>query len=112
MPGSGATTVLSNLALACAATDERILVIDGSITLGTLVALAALVQRIYQPLTALTNARIDIMTAFVSFDRVFEVLDIRNPIADRPGAQDLPGPDEVELLGAVEDEDPDAGGHA
>ncbi len=66
-----------------------ILVIDGAITLGTLVALAALVQRIYQPLTALTNARIDIMTAFVSFDRVFEVLDIRNPIEDRPGAQDL-----------------------
>jgi ATP-binding cassette subfamily B protein len=66
-----------------------ILVIDGSITLGTLVALAALVQRIYQPLTALTNARIDIMTAFVSFDRVFEVLDIRNPIEDRPGAQEL-----------------------
>lgn len=66
-----------------------LLVIDGSITLGTLVALAALVQRIYQPLTALTNARIDIMTAFVSFDRVFEVLDIRNPIEDRVGARDL-----------------------
>ena len=66
-----------------------ILVIDGAITLGTLVALAALVQRIYQPLTALTNARIDIMTAFVSFDRVFEVLDIRNPIEDRPGAEEL-----------------------
>ncbi len=68
------------------------LVIDGDITLGTLVALAALVQRIYQPLTALTNARIDVMTAFVSFDRVFEVLDIANPIQDRPGAVDLVDP--------------------
>lgn len=66
-----------------------LLVIDGTITLGTLVALAALVTRIYQPLTALTNARIDIMTAFVSFERVFEVLDIRNAIQDRPGAIDL-----------------------
>jgi ATP-binding cassette subfamily B protein len=66
-----------------------ILVIDGDMTIGTLVALAALVTRIYQPLTALTNARIDIMTAFVSFERVFEVLDIRNPIQDRPGAVDL-----------------------
>ena len=42
--------------------------------------------RIYAPLTALTNARVDIMTAFVSFDRVFEVLDTPNAIADRPGA--------------------------
>ena len=66
-----------------------LMVIDGSISLGTLVALAALVSRIYQPLTALTNARIDVMTAFVSFERVFEVLDIRNAIQDRPGAIDL-----------------------
>ena len=66
-----------------------LMVIDGSISLGTLVALAALVTRIYQPLTALTNARIDVMTAFVSFERVFEVLDIRNAIEDRPGAIDL-----------------------
>ncbi len=66
-----------------------LLVIDGSLSIGTLVAMAALVQRIYQPLTALTNARLDVMTAFVSFDRVFEVLDIRNPIEDRPGAVDL-----------------------
>ena len=62
------------------------LVIDRSLSTGELVALGALVQRIYQPLTALTNARIDVMTAFVSFERVFEVLDIRNAIADRPGA--------------------------
>ena len=68
------------------------LVISGAITIGTLVALAAYVTRIYQPLTALTNARVDVMTALVSFDRVFEVLDTPNPIVDRPGAVDLVDP--------------------
>jgi ATP-binding cassette subfamily B protein len=68
-----------------------LMVIDGDLEAGTLVAMGVLVQRIYQPLTALTNARVDIMTALVSFERVFEVLDIRNPIEDRPGAVDLVG---------------------
>ncbi len=64
-------------------------VIDGSMSVGTLVALATFVGRIYNPLTALTNARVDVMTALVSFERVFEVLDAPNPIMDRPGAVDL-----------------------
>ncbi len=68
------------------------LVISGSMSIGTLVALAAFIGRIYQPLTSLTNARVDIMTAFVSFERVFEVLDAPNPIPDRPGAVDLVAP--------------------
>ena len=68
------------------------LVITGTLSIGTLVAMAAYVTRIYTPLTSLTNARVDIMTAFVSFDRVFEVLDTPNPIADRPGAIDLVEP--------------------
>lgn len=68
------------------------LVISGAITIGTLVALGTYVTRIYQPLTSLTNARVDIMTALVSFDRVFEVLDAPNPIQDRPGAVDLVAP--------------------
>ena len=68
------------------------LAISGSITPGTLVALAAFVGRIYGPLTSLTNARVDIMTALVSFERVFEVLDAPNPVADRPGAVDLVSP--------------------
>jgi len=68
------------------------LAISGSITPGTLVALAAFVGRIYGPLTSLTNARIDVMTALVSFERVFEVLDAPNPIPDRPGAVDLVAP--------------------
>ncbi|MFV0317734.1 MAG: ABC transporter ATP-binding protein [Microthrixaceae bacterium] len=65
-------------------------VISGSITAGSLVALATLVTRIYEPLTSLTNARVDVMSAFVSFERVFEVLDASNPITDRPGAEALP----------------------
>ncbi len=65
------------------------LVISDAITLGTMVALAALVTRIYEPLTALSSARVDIMTALVSFERVFEVLDLRNPLVDREGAIEL-----------------------
>ena len=73
------------------------LVVSKTITPGTLVALAALVTRIYQPLTGLTNARVEVMTAFVSFDRVFEVLDAPVSIFDRPGAIDL-----VEPRGEIE----------
>jgi ATP-binding cassette subfamily B protein len=68
------------------------LVVSGAITVGTLVALGAFVSRLYGPLTALTNARVDIMTAFVSFERVFEVLDRPASIVDRPGAVDLVAP--------------------
>ena len=68
------------------------LVVNGDITDGTLVALATLVTRVYQPLTGLTNARVDLMTSMVSFERVFEVLDAREPIVDRPGAVDLVAP--------------------
>ncbi len=67
-------------------------VVDGSITNGDLVALASLVTRVYQPLTGLTNARVDLMTAMVSFERVFEVLDAPENITDRPGAVDLVAP--------------------
>ncbi len=69
-----------------------LLVVDGDITSGTLVALAALVMRVYQPLTGLTNARVDLMTSMVSFERVFEVLDARESISERPGAVDLIDP--------------------
>lgn len=76
------------------------LTIENTITIGTLTAMSLFVARIYTPLTSLTNARVDIMTAFVSFDRVFEVLDTENPITDRPGAIDL-----VDPVGSVEIED-------
>jgi ATP-binding cassette, subfamily B, bacterial len=68
------------------------LVISQAITLGTLVALGTYVTRLYAPLTGLSNARVDIMSALVSFDRVFEVLDLPNPIIDRAGATDLHHP--------------------
>ncbi len=68
------------------------LVVSGNLTAGTLVALAALVTRVYQPLTGLTNARVDLMTSLVSFERVFEVLDAPEAIRERPGAVDLVAP--------------------
>ncbi|MBJ7505325.1 MAG: ABC transporter ATP-binding protein [Ilumatobacteraceae bacterium] len=68
------------------------LVVSGDITSGTLVALAALVARVYMPLTALSNARVELLTSFVSFDRVFEVLDAPVSIVDRAGAFDLAHP--------------------
>jgi ATP-binding cassette subfamily B protein len=75
-----------------------LLVIDGALTVGTLAAMGLLVARVYTPLTSLTNARVDVMSALVSFERVFEVLDAPNPIVDRPGAVDLVAPrGEVEL---------------
>lgn len=67
-------------------------VIDGDLSIGTLVALGALVVRIYDPLTSLTNARVDVMSAFVSFERVFEVLGSPNPIADPPDPVELTDP--------------------
>ena len=67
------------------------MVVSGGITIGTLVAMAAFVQRIYQPLTGLTNARLEVMTALVSFERVFEVLDATVSITDKPGAFDIVG---------------------
>ena len=78
------------------------LVVSGDISNGTLVAMATLVARIYQPLTGLTNARVEVITAFVSFDRVFEVLDAPEAVTDRLGAVDLVAPHgEVEFDNVV-----------
>src|SRR5215216_1229311 len=68
------------------------LVVSGQLSSGTLVALAALTARVYTPLTGLTNARVDLMTSLVSFDRVFEVLDAPELIRERPGAIELVAP--------------------
>ncbi|RZV44798.1 MAG: ABC transporter ATP-binding protein [Acidimicrobiales bacterium] len=64
-------------------------VINGDITIGDLAALSLLVVRVYLPLTALTNARVDVTSALVSFERVFEILDMENPILDAPDAAEL-----------------------
>lgn len=62
------------------------------LTLGTLTALVALLARLYGPLMQVTNLRVDVMTALVSFDRVFEVLDIPHAIKDREDAAQVAGP--------------------
>jgi len=64
-------------------------VINGTLTLGTLLALSALLSRLYGPITALANVRVDIMTSLVSFERVFEVLDLKPMVTDKADAQFL-----------------------
>jgi ATP-binding cassette, subfamily B, bacterial len=67
------------------------LVISGSLKIGTLVALALLITRLYGPISQLTNIQVMFLTALVSFDRVFEVLDLKPLITDTPEATALPG---------------------
>ena len=69
------------------------LAINETITIGTLASMGVLVALLYGPLAQLTNARVDVMSAFVSFERVFEVLDAPNPVADAPDARALPTAD-------------------
>ncbi len=66
------------------------LAVQGAMTIGTLTALATLLLRLLGPLQGLSNVRVDVMTALVSFERVFEVLDLRSTVAERPGADELP----------------------
>ncbi len=66
------------------------LVISEVLTIGTLLALIGLLAQLYGPLTALSNVRVDVMTALVSFERVFEVLDLEPLVRESPGARDLP----------------------
>ena len=74
------------------------LAVTGRIEAGTIVTLALLLTRLYTPMTALANARVDVMTALVSFERVFEVLDLPPMITERPDARTLPdGPVGVRL---------------
>lgn len=63
------------------------LAISGGVTVGTLLAITALLGRLYGPLTALSNVRVDVMTALVSFERVFEVLDLTPMVQDHVDAQ-------------------------
>lgn len=75
-----------------------LLAADGTLQVGTLVALTAYLTRLYGPLTSLSNVQVDIMTALVSFDRVFEVLDLKPMIAERPNAMAIPrGPARIEF---------------
>ena len=62
------------------------LAVSGKVTVGTLLAITALLARLYGPLTALSNVRVDVMTSLVSFERVFEVLDLEPMVKNRDGA--------------------------
>jgi ATP-binding cassette, subfamily B, bacterial len=79
-------TLLASLATAVVYGVGGSLVIHGAFQIGALVTLALLLQRLYGPITSLSNVQVNVMTALVSFDRVFEVLDLKPLIQDRPGA--------------------------
>jgi ABC-type multidrug transport system fused ATPase/permease subunit len=93
-----ALTLVSALALALVYGLGGHFALRGTLAAGDVVALALLLTRLYAPLTALASARVEVMSALVSFDRVFEVLDLEPLIRERPDARDVPdGPVCVDL---------------
>ncbi len=84
-----ALTLLASLATAVVYGVGGTLVIHGAFQLGAMVTLALLLRQLYGPITSLSNVQVNVMTALVSFDRVFEVLDLKPLIEDRPGATAL-----------------------
>ena len=89
-----ALTLVSALALALVYGLGGWLAVHQHLSAGAVVALALLLTRMYAPLTALANARVEIMSALVSFERVFEVLDLAPLIDDKPDATDVPDADD------------------
>lgn len=85
-----ALTLLGSLATAIAFGWGGILTIQHTMDLGTLVALVSYLGRLYAPITGLSNVQVTVMTALVSFDRVFEVLDLPSMIQERPNALPVP----------------------
>jgi ATP-binding cassette subfamily B protein len=85
-----ALTLLASLVTAVVYGLGGTLVIHGTFQIGTLVALTALLGRVYGPIMSLSSVQINVMTALVSFDRVFEVLDLKPLVADKPDAVVLP----------------------
>ena len=91
-------TLVSALAVAVVYGLGGFYALRGQLDAGSVVALSLLLTRLYAPLTALASARLEVMSALVSFERVFEVLDLEPLIADKPDARTVPaGPVEVEL---------------
>jgi ABC-type multidrug transport system fused ATPase/permease subunit len=84
-------TLMSALALALVYGLGGVLAIGGHLQTGAIVSLALLLTRLYSPLTALANAHVEIASALVSFERVFEVLDLVPLIQEKPGAVAVPG---------------------
>lgn len=91
-------TTLAALAVAVVYGVGGLQAVRGELTVGVVVALTAYLQRLYGPLTALSNVQVDVMTALVSFERVLEVLDLEPSVADAPDAHDLR--DDVARTGA------------
>ncbi len=85
-----AMTLVPSLATAMVYGVGGYLAVNGHLSVGTVIALATLLLRLLGPLQGLSNVRIDVMTALVSFDRVFEVLDLPSPIQEKPDAVALP----------------------
>lgn len=85
-----ALSLVASLATAMVYGFGGVMAVDGTLTVGTLVALTALLARLYAPLTAISNVRVDVMTALVSFERVFEVLDLQPLVAQAPDAVPVP----------------------
>ena len=93
-----ALTLVSALALALVYGLGGFYALRDQLDAGSVVALALLLTRLYSPLTSLASARVDVMSALVSFERVFEVLDLEPLIKERPGAVRVPdGPVSVEF---------------
>jgi ATP-binding cassette subfamily B protein len=93
-----ALTLVAALATAMVYGVGGVMAVGGSLTVGTLLALAALLGRLYGPLTAMSSVRVEVMTALVSFSRVFEVLDLPPLVADAASPVALPaGPVTVEF---------------
>jgi ATP-binding cassette subfamily B protein len=93
-----ALTVTAALATALVYGWGGLLTLNGALQIGTLVAMTAYLNRLYGPLTQLSNVNVDVMTALVSFDRVFEVLDLPSMITERPDAVALKrGPATIEF---------------
>jgi ATP-binding cassette subfamily B protein len=85
-----AMTLVPSLATALVYGVGGYLAVNGNLSVGTVIALATLLLRLLGPLQGLSNVRVDVMTALVSFDRVFEVLDLPSPIQEKPNAVALP----------------------
>ncbi len=93
-----ALALVSALALALVYGLGGYLALEGQMDAGTVVTLALLLTQLYAPLTALASARVDATTALVSFERVFEVLDLQPLITEKPDARAVPdGPVSVEF---------------
>ncbi|URM89885.1 ABC transporter ATP-binding protein/permease [Streptomyces sp. MRC013] len=85
-----AVSWLATMATAAVYLTGGFLAVDGRISVGTMIALVTLLARLYGPITSLSQAKAEVTAAVVSFERIFEVLDLVPAVADSPGARELP----------------------